>query len=107
MVVRLDSCESSIFFKSRFIVCQRDCEPDNKSVHTESRVARHFEIKAVRRGPVTSNATVARRWRTGDENHALASVATKKAATREGRGFVFKPLGQMRRQSRLKKSGME
>ena len=28
---------------------------DNKSVHTESRVARHFEIKFVRRGPVTSN----------------------------------------------------
>jgi len=27
---------------------------DNKSVHTESRVARHLEIKVVRHDPVTS-----------------------------------------------------
>ncbi len=33
----------------------------NKSVHTEPRVARHFEIKVVRRDPVTSNVMPNRR----------------------------------------------
>jgi len=36
--------------------------PDNKSVHTESRVARIFEINVVRRDPVTSTVRRHKIW---------------------------------------------